>query len=275
MLKWIWKKPEKSETDRDAERYDVAVRVKSRQLPGFRALTLDVSGSGLQLETQELLREGQVLELELDFDREELPDFSCPAEVMWAKGDDTSRNYLAGLAFRPKDDSAKLHLARMGAVLETRSEADIQDLLADANKLDPEREAFFAQKGQDTATIPQGGQARVQPHREKHPGVLIPMDIRIDGYRWERNESGGRLVLNYTEGQDSHELIFPNCQLCHDYGCGFHRQVVGMFATIQSERLRELRSQRVNHEPWKHYRFIAPNRDPVLDIISLSCQTEH
>lgn len=270
MLKWIWKKPEKSEADRDSERYDVAVRVKSRQLPGFRALTLDVSGTGLQLETEGLLQKGQVLTLELAFDREELPDFSCPAEVMWSQGDDTSRHYLAGLAFRPRTDDEKLHLARMGAVLETRSEADIQDLLAEANKLDPEREAFFAQKEVTHPSPNQVQQAASRPHADQHPGVLIPLAIRIDGYRWERNPRGGDLVLSYLEGQQSHQLTFPNCQVCHDYGCGFHQDVVGLFATIHSERLRELQA-RGDGGPWKHYRFTAHDRKPVLDIISMEC----
>ena len=245
-------KAQKSAADRESERYDVAVRVKSRQLPGFRALTLDVSGSGLQLETQGMLEQGQVLVLELDFDREELPDFSCPAEVMWARGDDTSRHYLAGLAFRPPNDDERLHLARMGAVMETRSEADIQDLLADANKLDPEREAFFAQKEEEKS---EPGMQKADGTPKTHPGLSIPLDIRIDGYRWDRRQQQS-LLLSYTEGDNRHELIFSDCQMCHDHGCGFRSQTVGVYATIHSEKLRQLQAQRGKQKPWKHYRFL-------------------
>lgn len=268
MLKWIWKKQEKSKADRENERYDVSLRVKSRQLPGFRALTLDVSSSGVQLETEALLEKGQVLTLELEFDREELPDFTCPAEVMWAKGDDTRRQYAAGLAFRPSNDSEKLNLARMGAVLETRSEADIQDLLAEATKLDPTREAFFAHKD---GGIPAHLSAEPEPKQEErvHPGLLIPLEITIQGYRWDRDH--GYLLLTYTEGEQGHELFFPGCQSCYDHGCGFHQKAVGLYATIHSERLRQIQAKR-GSTTLKHYRFTGPDQEPILDIISMPCQ---
>lgn len=304
MLKWIFKKKEKSAADRDSERHEVSIRVKSRQLPGFRALTLDVSASGLQLETEAQLEKGQILNLELEFDTEELPDFSCPAEVMWSSGDDERRRYSAGLAFRPETDEQKLNTARMGAVLETRSNADIAVLLAEANRIDPTREAFFAQKemaasggAAHVATMPMPtapaaeqpmaapvpAQTPVQPAKSipmfkdapapppEHPGVLIPMHISITGYHWDR--SSGNLTLVYTEGEQQHQLFFPHCQVCHDQGCGHSEVVVGLYATINSERLREVKAQRGNQR-WKHYRFIAEAGEPVLDIISAAIQAQ-
>lgn len=319
MLKWVWKKQEKTAADRDSERHDCSVRVMSRQLPGFRAITLDVSSSGLQLETQGLLEKGLVLELKLEFDREELPDFTVPAEVMWAKRDGERRShFLAGLRFQPQTDQERLNLARMAAVIETRSEADLADLLAEANKLDPTRAAVVsrtqmepAQGGQIPAHIPavpsrdsivktpnphevkpisalpmqgtpaapasepaaavQDGAQIVEPEpvRMTHPGVLIPLQISINGYTWQRDT--GALILHYSEGQKAHQLVFPNCQVCHDHGCGSNTMVGGLYATINSERLRLLQSQRGAHR-WKHYRFVAQG-EPVLDIISQECQT--
>jgi hypothetical protein len=298
MLKWIFKKKEEAIT-RDSERFDVTVRVKSRQLPGYRALTLDISGSGLQIETEGLLEKGKILELEMEFDRPELPDFTCPAQVMWAKTDDSRRQHLAGLAFQPETHEQKLNLARMGTVLETRSESDIKDLLQEANRLDATREAFFAQKENlPTHPLPVAQPAQPQPQAPvmqspapvpfqvpaqpqaapppqpsappSHPGVLIPLDIRINGYLWDR--AHGHLILKYWEGEQSHELVFPNCQDCHDCGCGANQKTVGFLATVQSERVRQLQAQRGN-SPWRHYRFIGPGHEAVLEIISLPCQS--
>ena len=304
MLKWIFKKKEEAIT-RDSERFDVIVRVKSRQLPGYRALTLDISGSGLQIETEGLLEKGKILDLEMEFDRPELPDFTCPAQVMWAKTDDSRRQHLAGLAFQPETHEQKLNLARMGTVLETRSETDIKDLLQEANRLDATREAFFAQKEnlpthpvpaaspsmpqaapaqspapaqfQVTAPSPPPLQFQAPPQASQqfqappsHPGVLIPLDIRINGYVWDRTH--GHLIVKYWEGEQSHELIFPNCQDFHDCGCGVNQSTVGFLATVQSERVRQLQAQRGNF-PWRHYRFIGPGHEAVLEIISLPCQS--
>jgi hypothetical protein len=305
VLRWVWnKKPEKVTADREADRYDVSVQVKSRQLPSFRALTLDISGAGLQLESQGLLEKGQIIVLELEFDREELPDFSCPAEVMWAKKDDMRRQYLAGLAFRPSDDEARLNLARMDAVLETRSEADVQSLLPELYRPDSEREAFFLQKRDEAASPPSARYSappapslpygshyssssrpyvsasygpsppRVAAPRFDPPpplddsGVLIPLEIRINGYHWDR--SGGYLVVLYAEGRKNYELLFPDCQVCLDNGCGVSQLTIGLHATTESERLANLLAERGDF-PWKHYRFLSLD-GPFLDIISRSCQ---
>ncbi len=328
MLKWVWKKAEKSAKDRDSERYDCSVRVMSRQLPGFRAITLDVSSSGMQLETQGLLEKGQLLELNLEFDREELPDFTIPAEVMWAKRDGERRShFLAGLRFQPGTDVERLNLARMSAVIETRSEADLGDLLAEANKLDPTRAAVVSRthmeappagaqvqlptnipevpsrdsivKTQNPHSVkpisagiavpeapaqpsPQPTQSPVapaaataaqivepEPVRMTHPGVLIPLQVSLNGYSWQRDS--GDLVLHYSEGATAHQLVFPHCQVCHDHGCGANTMVKGLYATINSERLRELQAQR-GAQRLKHYRFVADG-EPILDIISQECRT--
>lgn len=274
MLRWIWKEREKSAADRQAERYDVAVRVKSRELPGYRALTDDISATGLQLETEAMLEKGQVLLLELEFDRDELPDFSCPAEVMWARGDDSRRQFRAGLAFRPSTDRQRLDLARMGAVLESRSEADIQDLLAEANRLDASRQDFYSRKDGDSgalaATVSDSPALATQPApaRPAHPGVLIPLEIDIQGYVWDERRG---LTVHYLEGRQPHLLLFPDCQLCHDHGCAYYVRVAAFYATAQSDKLRELQGRR-GSVAWRHYRFLSASGEPVLDIIAQPCQ---
>ena len=70
LSRFLKKKPQL--IDRDGERYDVSLRVLSRELPGYRGVTLDLSRSGVQLETSGLLEIGSEPELKFEFDRGEL-----------------------------------------------------------------------------------------------------------------------------------------------------------------------------------------------------------
>lgn len=261
MLKWIWKKNEQAdpEADRDCERHDVSFRVVSRDLPGYRALTLDISGSGLQLQTEAMLEKSRILNLQMEFDREELPDFSCPAKVVWSKGEEGSRFFQAGLVFVPESHEQKVNLARMGTVLETRSAADLQDLLDQARRLDPTREAYLAGKNvAGPAPSQNGGFGNLE----------IPMRVRIDRFVWDRQEN--RVSVEYALDQDRFQLYFPNCQLCFDYGCSEKEHVAALQIATSSKMLDKIVTERGG--TWKHYRFVDGNGKPILDIISFGCQ---
>lgn len=263
MLSWGKKEdePEKSAADRDSDRHDLAVRARSRQLPGYRAITVDISRSGVQLETQELLDMGEVLMLDLEFDHDELPDLSVPAKVVWSKRDGDRRSrFLAGLTFQPRDHQGRLELARMATVLQARSEADLEDLLEEAKKLDPERSATFMRQAPRRTTIAM----------KVHPGVFIPLKITLEGYQWDR--AGGELYLRFSEGEHRFQLVFPDCQRVTDYGCATEALVVGLYSTFSSDLIREIQGTRGATE-WKQYRFVAQGHEPILDIISLECES--
>ncbi len=152
--------------DRASERHDLSIRVMSKDLPGYRALTHDLSRTGVQLETEAELALYSILELNMEFDQEELPNFSCPAEVMWCKVIDKRKTrYRCGLRFAPSNDAEVRNLARMATVLKARSEADLEDLLEEAKRLDPERSDTFLRVD---------GRAPNE-ERPEHPGVFIPL----------------------------------------------------------------------------------------------------
>lgn len=131
--------------DRDGERYEVTLRVLSRDLPGFRGVTLDLSRSGVQLETGGLLNIGDQPVLKFEFDRGELESFECRARVIWSRQEENSRSkYRSGLTFVPETDDEKRQLVRMATVLQTRSDADLRTLLDQATRIDPELERSYA-----------------------------------------------------------------------------------------------------------------------------------
>ena len=267
---WGSKEHVPSAADRDSTRHDISFRVRSRQLPGYRAITHDLSRSGLQLETENLLQKGSILELELEFDREEIIDFTCPAEVMWARPDNKrAKRFRAGLAFRPRTAEEKTNLVRMATVLQARSEADLDDLLEEARRLDSDRSATHARiSGGDSPTPSAEPQTAAKP--VALGGVFIPLSIELTGYSWKR--ASGTVELSFGDKSAEYLLYFPDCQLLHDHTGNSSVEVVGLYTTFQSKKIRELQAER-GLKRWKHYRFVAREHQPILEIISAPVQT--
>lgn len=265
------KAQEPSAADRDSVRHDIVFRVRSRQLPGYRAVTHDLSRSGLQLETEELLQKGAVLMLELEFDREEISDFNCPAEVMWSRPDEKrAKRYRAGLAFRPSTDDEKRNLVRMATVLQARSEADLDDLLEEARRIDAERSETYSRVSGHNQS---GGQPQpeVEPAKAPvHPGVFIPLEIKLTGYEWKR--ASATVELAFSDESAEYLLYFPDSQMLHDHAGNSSATVAGLYTTFQSQKIREIQAQR-GLKRWKHYRFVTADHQPILEIISGPCQT--
>ena len=252
-------------------RQNTRFRVLSRGLPNYRAVSLDFSQSGIQLETEAAMTSGQELVLDMEFDREDLSDFSCPARVVWSAPDRGRDTYFrTGLAFSPGTDTQRTALARTATVLQARSEADLETLLEESKKIDPERAETFARVRAQTGAG--AGKKRNLPLL----GVYIPLRIVLDGYQWDRKSQ--LLVVRFADqipggkavacGQ--HELYFPNCRLLTDYGCANQPTVTALFCTPHSETIKRL-PKPSGPEGWKHYRFLQGDRQPVLELVSHPC----
>lgn len=256
-------------SNRAQPRLDTRVRVLSQGLPGSSAITVDLSQTGLQLETEQRMEVGTELLLQLEFERENLRDFSCSARVIWSKPDRTGNRFRTGLAFLPTDDAQSIALARTATVLQTRSESDLEILLDVAREIAPERAETFARvRAQSRAE--QGGSGGIGPGRRVLPllGVYIPLRIVIDGYRWDRKK--GLLTVNFLDSTREHKLYFPSCRVLTDYGCGDQPTVTALFCTPHSEAIKRMPPPRIP-DGWKHYRFLQADRQPVLELVSAPC----
>lgn len=96
---------------RATRRLPLAVRVSSRQLPQYFALTEEVSTCGVRLVTASALREGTLLEMSLDLDDPALPVLQVQGEVRWSamKGDG---RYHSGVRFCAIDGPSQRALER-------------------------------------------------------------------------------------------------------------------------------------------------------------------
>lgn len=294
--------------DRNGERHDVIVGVMSRELPGYKAITIDISQSGVQIQTPEILEVGLEPVLAFDFDRAELKNFSVKSRVVWSRQNGDNRaKFNSGLVFVPESDEDIINLSRMATILQVRSEADIRTLLDEANRVDPERAAIYsgsmlggdplhppappaapaptaaasstaapatpaptaAPAAQAPTAAPSKAPAPATP-ADPHPGLYIPLHVTIDSYSWNHQEKTLRLTL--LEAGVPHSLYFPDCQMFRDEGCGSSRPVSGLYSTFRSQAKDKL-SLGVDSAQWKHYRFIASDGSPLIDIVSKPCRS--
>lgn len=89
---------------RNSRRFPCRTRVLSRGLPGYRAMTLDISSSGIQIEAEGKMPVGIQLQMVLELG-EAGPGLSCRARVAWCAPSDTHQHYRVGLEFlSPSED---------------------------------------------------------------------------------------------------------------------------------------------------------------------------
>ncbi|MEW6280924.1 MAG: PilZ domain-containing protein [Candidatus Eremiobacterota bacterium] len=88
---------------RGESRYPCRTRVLSRGLPGYRALTLDISRTGMQLETDGRLPVGVQLNMVLELS-EQGAGLACTARVAWCAPHEGQHRFRVGLEFLSPSD---------------------------------------------------------------------------------------------------------------------------------------------------------------------------
>lgn len=241
---------------RRAPRYAVGVRVRSRRLPGYRGLTIDLSRSGLQLEAEGPVQPGDTLDLTLEFDRQGLPEMTCEARVVWCRHDPQKDRYRVGLEFAPASQSERAALDRVADFFEGRAQAGVEKLLEDSMRIHQEP----AHPAAAVATEP------VRPRRE---GFDIPLEAVVQGVWWDL--AGKRLLL-ILQGLDGglHQLEFPHCKTVRD-----HCTVLSpMSRSLRSASRSDWLTQTLETHPgtWRHYQLLDPRGQPILELISAPCR---
>ncbi len=83
---------------RNSRRFPCRTRVLSRALPGYRAMTMDISSSGIQIEADGKMPVGIQIQMVLELG-EAGPGLSCRARVAWCAPSDSQQHYRVGLEF--------------------------------------------------------------------------------------------------------------------------------------------------------------------------------
>lgn len=109
---------------RQAPRIECRICVVSRDLPGYRGITVDYSRSGIQLETAGVLEPGSNVLVRLEFGVDTLPSLECQARVAWCTRQARS-HHRVGLQFVDLEARARDILERFESILLKRDETSI------------------------------------------------------------------------------------------------------------------------------------------------------
>jgi Tfp pilus assembly protein PilZ len=266
---------------RKAARHNVGVRVMSKQLPGYKALTIDLSRTGMQLEIDSKVPTGQTILLNLEFDRIDVPNMNVDAKIVWCRPHPTRDDrFRCGIHFEPSPAIAK-QLEAVSEFFEKRSHADLQDLLEQAKLLSQNPTAPKEARKADlklpvkdevvkASSGPAGKSLKLNQGRTKRAGFVIPLEATIQGHRWELNGRELLLLLKSPDGGE-HFLAFPECQTMRDYGCCLGLTTKGLRATSHSDLISEI-LERSGGSSWKHYQVLGPKDQVLLEVVSGPCR---
>lgn len=98
--------------------------VISRDLPGYRVMTIDLSAGGLQVEAPARVALGNAVLLRIEFDTDKLPPIQAAANVAWCQKIDRGR-YRIGLKFNNLDARSAEVIGLYRQLVRRRAECDI------------------------------------------------------------------------------------------------------------------------------------------------------
>ena len=98
--------------------------VISRDLPGYRVMTIDLSEGGLQVEAPSRVALGNPVLLRIEFDTEQLPPVQAAATVAWCQNLDRGR-YRIGLKFNNLDERSAEVIGLYRRLVARRAATDI------------------------------------------------------------------------------------------------------------------------------------------------------
>jgi hypothetical protein len=91
---------------RRSPRIQTAFQVMSRQLPGYKAISTNISMTGIQLDVREEVKIGTRIQMKLDFDDFRFHEVNCEGEVKWCRPGE-ERDWLIGIAFVTLSEQSK------------------------------------------------------------------------------------------------------------------------------------------------------------------------
>lgn len=255
---------------RTAPRYDVRLRVRSPELPGYQAMAIDFSPTGAQLELSGPVESGRQFELHFDLDGYRRDSIECLAQVAWCE--QKQNQWQGGFRFVQTGPALQLELDHLANFLGHRANSRLEQLLEQAKILAPTpilRPQSAAQPAPKPAAPTPAAQPAPQPQAAP-PTLNLPLQATLDGYT--RNLNSGSLYLRLlSEDGQLHTLEFPDCQCLRDLETFRCRQLRSLASTQQSAWLEEL-APRLGPGNWKHYQLLSEDSQLLMELISRPCR---
>lgn len=187
---------------RSAPRVSCHLCVLSRDLPGFRVMTVDISEGGLQVETPSEVAVGALVLLRIEFDTDKLPSIQASATVAWCSQQERGK-FRVGLQFTSIDQRAQDVISSYRELLARREETDIQSRMLEEEV--PVREIQVAEKIEPMPTL------SVLDWKK----VPLQEGASLVGYM----RAGSQLQVRFRAGHPgarSREFVFLGLRSVHD-----------------------------------------------------------
>lgn len=230
---------------RAAPRVPCRVRALSAELPSFKALSVDVSKHGIQLEVEGPLQPGEVLSLLLELDLPGQAPVPCRGKVAWCQK--TERNYLVGMEFVELDPAVPQLL-------------DEYALWMAGSGLKPKKCLVGIERQAD---------ATPEPEAPKPPaGVLSALNV---------DEEKASIVVSWSESAEPglagqcFKLTFPRPTVIRDNrgieGFAFDDAV----EYVSSALIRKVRLKKPvplgEHPELFHYQFLTRTSELIFEVV--------
>ena len=109
---------------RRAPRYNWSIRVLSKDLPGFRAISLDFNRLGVKLSTEGAVEEGKTITMMLEIETAKTRELLCQGLVRWSR-EIGRRKYEVGIEFSELDNIVARELENFEKFLADRQSGDV------------------------------------------------------------------------------------------------------------------------------------------------------
>ena len=113
-----------SDSMRRAPRYQWSIRILSKDLPGFRAVSLDFNRLGVKLSTEGKVEENKIITMMLEIETTKNRELLCQGLIRWCK-ETGRRKYEVGVEFTDLDREVAQELENFESFLADRQAGDV------------------------------------------------------------------------------------------------------------------------------------------------------
>lgn len=106
-------------------RHRLSLRLLSKDLPGFKALSVDYNALGLQIQAEGEIPQGKVIALNIELEGGNLPRVLCQGKVCWCQQVERKR-FLIGVEFVNLPPDIEQELEDFEKLLMLREKSDVQ-----------------------------------------------------------------------------------------------------------------------------------------------------
>ena len=167
-----------SDSMRRAPRYQWSIRVLSKDLPGFRAISLDFNRLGVKLSTEGEVEENKVITMMLEIETSKNRELLCQGMVHWCK-EVGRRKYEVGVEFSELDREVADELESFESFLAERQAGDVSKRALqssgfyDEDAFGPGVDGLAEEEERRTAELAEA-EARAESEAKRQPGQPEP-----------------------------------------------------------------------------------------------------